>query len=96
MDFNEYCKNNKKSCEKSNASYENIKEENKKDIKDLYDKYSGYSHDQLMQELLHQTASKKADGSLSNEKLLEIQKKLTPFLNDTQSKNLKDIIERLK
>lgn len=92
MDFSEYCKNNK-----TNATQEeNIKIDNKQDIKNLYDKYSNYSHDQLMQELLQQTANKKADGSLNNEKLLELQNKLSPFLNDIQSKNLKDIIERLK
>lgn len=92
MDFSEYCKNNKI----NDLQEENIKIDNKQDIKDLYDKYSNYSHDQLMQELLQQTANKKADGSLNNEKLLELQNKLSPFLNDTQSKNLKDIIERLK
>ena len=96
MNFNDFCKENNKNLKTDNISQTMSSNNNKEDARKIYDKYSGFSNDELMQELIKQTQLKKSDGSLDNKKLNEIQATLSPFLNSEQNKNLKDIMDRLK
>ena len=63
---------------------------------DVFNKYSGYSQSELMQEFLNQTAIQKQKGTLSPEKLDEIKDVLLPYLNNNQRETLEQILNRIK
>ena len=95
MDFNEFCRQNKKESVEENIKAEQFFPKDE-DAKRVYDKYKDFTHDELMKEILKYTQEKKNDGTLNNQKLDEIEKNLSPYLTNQQRENLSNIIKRLK
>ena len=61
----------------------------------LYDKYKGYSTDELKDEFLSLSKRRLSDGSLSKEKLTSTVSSLSPFLTGTQEDFLDKLIGEL-
>lgn len=107
MNFSEFCKENKKlqQQKKENVHINNQKDYsknsqqsgvNKEEARDIFNKYNGYSKDELMNELIQKTNQKKQEGTFNSNELYEIKRKLSPYLTQEQNKNLDEIVKRLK
>ena len=79
-----------------NFNYKNFEgSEAGQQAKNIYEKYKGYSQDELMQEFLSTTKQKLSNGSLNKTQLDNTISKLIPFLNDSQKEILKGLINKL-
>ncbi len=62
----------------------------------IIDKYSKLSEQELLQEFISLTASKKKMGTLGNDELEKIKGTLSPYLSNTQKMNLDRVIDVIK
>ena len=65
------------------------------EIKDNFEKYKNYSHNDLMSEFIKKTTELKNKGQLDQNKVNEIYKTLEPMLNEEQKKNLRDLLKMI-
>lgn len=82
--------------EDPNKQYEKIKNENPKQVQnleDLMEKYKGLSKQELMQEFLKESKKQKQSGELDKNKIENIKKTLTPFLDNNQQQNLQNLMD---
>lgn len=63
---------------------------------DMMNKYSGKSQEQLMQDLIKETAAQKANGTFSSESLEQFYSTASGMLNREQRKNMRKLIDQLK
>ena len=82
--------------EDPNKQYEKIKKENPKQVQnleELMEKYKGLSKQELMQEFLKESKKQKQNGELDKNKIENIKKTLTPFLDNNQQQNLQNLMD---
>lgn len=93
MDFRKTLNDNKYEKKQSNGckTEKNCKE----DVTQNINKYSLYSHDELMQEFMSVTNKLKANGELDQKRLNEIYSSLSPMLSPEQQQNLKNILKNI-
>lgn len=65
-------------------------------MKNTAAKYRGRSEDELMRELKQTVQKDKAVGTLTDKKMENFQKKISPMLNEQQRKKLDKIMKELK
>lgn len=65
-------------------------------MKNTAAKYRGRSEDELMRELKQTVQKDKAAGTLTDKKMENFQKKISPILNEQQRKKLDKIMKELK
>ena len=63
---------------------------------ELYAKYSGYSENQLMSELMHAVSPARADGPFSPEQLDEFVGFVSPNLDEQSLEKLRALVEMIK
>lgn len=99
MDFKDFCNQKMDSQEQkiTKTKLSQLSEEQlKNSAQEMLNKYSNYSQDQLMQELINQTKQKQKDGSLSPEKMEQMYQTIYNILPQESRKNLQNIFDRLK
>ena len=64
-------------------------------INEQYDSYRNKSSDELMNTLLRLTAEQKSSGEMSEGKMEEIYRMLSPMLSESQKARMREIIARL-
>lgn len=64
-------------------------------INDQYETYRNKSSDELMETLLQLTAEQKQSGEMSEGKMEEIYRMLSPMLSESQKARMREIITRL-
>ena len=64
-------------------------------INDQYETYRNKSNDELMETLMKLTAEQKSAGEMSEGKMEEIYRMLSPMLSESQKARMREIIERL-
>lgn len=67
-----------------------------KDYEEMIEKYSKLNSQELMQEFMKLTMSKKAKGELNDVELENIKNSLNPYLDVAQKNNLDSIISIIK
>lgn len=90
--FSEYSFDENKCNESTIKNTKNDSE----NIEKMIDKYSRLSEQELLQEFVSLTASKKMQGTLGNNELEKIKGTLSPYLNDAQKTNLDRVIDVIK
>lgn len=65
------------------------------DLNDQLKTYRMQSSDELMETLLQLTAEQKRNGEMSESKMEEIYRMLSPMLSESQKARMREIIERL-
>ena len=84
---------------KKGFSEKNLTPEQKRQfeaMKNTAAKYRGKSEEELMRELKQTVQKDKASGTLTDKKMENFQKKISPMLNEQQRKKLEKIIKELK
>lgn len=64
-------------------------------INEQYETYRNQSNDELMQTLLRLTAEQKQSGEMTEGKMEEIYRMLSPMLSESQRARMREIITRL-
>jgi hypothetical protein len=64
-------------------------------INEQYETYRNKSNDELMETLLRLTAEQKQTGEMSEGKMEEIYRMLSPMLSESQKAKMREIIDRL-
>lgn len=99
MDFKDFC-NQKMDAQEQKTTKIKLSQPSEEQLKnsaqEMLNKYSNYSQDQLMQELISQTKQKQKDGSLSPEKMEQMYQTIYNILPQESRKNLQNIFDRLK
>ena len=93
MNFDEFC--DREMPKQNNRKRENVSSQNVK-AEDIINKYGNLSQEELMQELLKEAKAGRANGELTDQKLNDLQAKLSPFLSEEQRKNLNEILKMLR
>lgn len=108
LDFKNFCdytganeqsnrfKNENLRQSKNQASSNKETEKLEKDAQKIFEQYSNFSNEQLMQELIEKTNEKMKDGSLDKQKMEQIYNSIYNFLPPENRQSLKDIFSRLK
>lgn len=98
MDFKDYCNQeiHKKEDETVKIKRNPSEEQLKHSAQEAIDKYSSYSQDELMQELIRQTKQKQSDGSLSKEKMEQMYNTIYNLLPEENRQKLQNIFDKLK
>ena len=65
------------------------------DLNEQYEAYRNQSSGELMETLLRLTAEQKQNGEMTEGKMEEIYRMLSPMLSDSQRMRMKEIIDRL-
>lgn len=94
MDFKDFCEQEIKQdakCE-SCSNQENIK----KKAQESMNRYTNFSQQELMEELIKQTNEKKKDGSLSQEKIEQMYQAIYNILPPENRQNLDNIFNKLR
>ncbi len=65
------------------------------DLNKQYEQYKNRTSDELMETLLKLTAEQKQTGELSESKMEEIYRMLSPMLSESQRARMREIIDRL-
>lgn len=84
---------------KKGFSEKNLTPEQKRQfeaMKNTAAKYRGKSEEELMRELKQTVQKDKASGTLTDKKMENFQKKISPMLNEQQRKKLEKIMKELK
>lgn len=84
---------------KKGFSEKNLTPEQKRQfeaMKNTAAKYRGKSEEELMRELKQTVQKDKASGTLTDKKMDNFQKKISPMLNEQQRKKLEKIMKELK
>lgn len=84
---------------KKGFSEKNLTPEQKRQfeaMKNTAAKYRGKSEEELMRELKQAVQKDKASGTLTDKKMENFQKKISPMLNEQQRKKLEKIMKELK
>lgn len=84
---------NKENIKSSQKNFESssIQDEAKK----MYDRYSTYSQQDLINEFVNTSKQKLLDGSLSKEKINQTASLLSPYLNSQQKEMLKNLMDKI-
>ncbi len=95
--FNGYSQNdsarfNESSFNNAHYNSQNFSEDN---IKSTYEKYRGYSQNELYNEFIKETAKQKANGSLNAEKLNQIKNTIMPYLSPAEQETLNKILNEI-
>lgn len=69
---------------------------NEEQVKKTFDKYSKFSNQQLMDELLTQVSNQKKNGTFSFVELSEKINSLKPMLSEEQIKNIDNLLSQIK
>ena len=64
-------------------------------INEQYESYRNQSRDELMETLLRLTAEQKQSGEMTEGKMEEIYRMLSPMLSESQRARMREIIARL-
>lgn len=64
-------------------------------INEQYEAYRNKTGDELMETLLKLTAEQKRTGEMSESKMEEIYRMLSPMLSESQKARMREIIDRL-
>ena len=64
-------------------------------INEQYEAYRGKTNDELMETLLRLTAEQKQTGEMTEGKMEEIYRMLSPMLSESQKARMREIIARL-
>lgn len=84
---------------KKGFSEKNLTPEQKRQfeaMKNTAAKYRGKSEEELMRELKQTVQKDKASGTLTDKKMENFQKKISPMLNEQQRKKLEKIMKEFK
>lgn len=65
------------------------------DLNKQYEAYRNQTGDELMETLLRLTAEQKSSGEMSESKMEEIYRMLSPMLSESQKARMREIIARL-
>lgn len=65
------------------------------DLNKQYEQYKNRTSDELMETLLKLTAEQKQTGELSESKMEEIYRMVSPMLSESQRARMREIIDRL-
>ena len=65
------------------------------DLNKQYETYRNQTSDELMETLLKLTAEQKQAGEMSESKMEEIYRMLSPMLSESQTASMREIIRRL-
>jgi hypothetical protein len=65
------------------------------DLNKQYEAYRNQTSDELMETLLRLTAEQKSSGEMSESKMEEIYRMLSPMLSESQKARMREIIARL-
>ena len=65
------------------------------DLNEQYKAYRSQTSDELMETLVRLTAEQKQTGEMSESKMEEIYRMLSPMLSETQRARMREIIARL-
>jgi len=88
MDFRTY---------KTTASKKSVQNDvDKEDIKKTAEQYASKSEDQLLSDIVKMANANKASGELTDDKLLDFEKRVAPMLNNEQRARLHNVIKMLK
>ncbi len=71
------------------------KEEIREDINSILDKYSTYTHEELLNEFYRISHEEMERGNLDDDKLKSIERTLDPYLDAQSKARLNDILGRL-
>ncbi len=64
-------------------------------ISEQYESYRNKTNDELMETLVKLTAEQKSSGEMSESKMEEIYRMLSPMLSESQKAKMREIITRL-
>ncbi len=70
-------------------------QENEEQVKQTYDKYKNYSHDQLMQELLSAVNKQKQNGTFDKQQLTSMLALISSSLSKEQRERLETLLSQL-
>ena len=87
--------NNEELSEDLKKKAENIDDNTKKNVNELYNKYKNYSSADLLNEFLTTSKQKIKDGSLSKESLKNTINSLSPYITSEQKSYLENIIKKI-
>ena len=65
------------------------------DLNKQYEQYKKQSNDELMDTLIRLTAEQKQSGEMSESRMEEIYRMLSPMLTESQRARMREIIDRL-
>ena len=68
----------------------------KEDVRKTAEQYAGKSEDELLSDIVKMANANKASGELSDEKLIDFEKRVAPMLNNEQRARLHNVIKMLK
>lgn len=82
--------------EEAKKNYDNnVDDQTKTQVNDLYNKYKNYSQEQLLNEFLTTSKQKIKQGNLSKEGLQNTINSLTPYINGEQKNFLDNLIRKI-
>lgn len=99
MDFKDFCNkeiHQSKQTESVKIESNNSTEKIKQSAQETIEKYSTYSQDELLQELVRQTKMRQKSGDLSPEKMEQMYQTIYSVIPEENRKNLDNIFEKLK
>lgn len=99
MDFKDFCNkeiHQSKQTESVKIESNNSTEKLKQSAQETIEKYSTYSQDELLQELVRQTKMRQKSGDLSPEKMEQMYQTIYSVIPEENRKNLDNIFEKLK
>lgn len=76
--------------------YEGVDKDKVDDMKKLYNKYASKDEGELKAKLMEMTRQGRADGSLSNEQIDMMAKKIAPMLDGDKRQKLNSLIAMMK
>lgn len=85
-----------KDKETADEVYKNLDQEKVKDVKKLYKEYAGKDESELKQKLFEMTRQGKEDGSLTDDAIDQMAKKIAPMLDGEKRSKLNSIVSMLK
>ncbi len=85
-----------KDKETADEVYKNLDQEKVKDVKKLYNEYAGKDESELKQKLFEMTRQGKEDGSLTDDAIDQMAKKIAPMLDGEKRSKLNSIVSMLK
>lgn len=95
-DFRSYVNDNQEKKMDESMIPENVTDQEKQQVKETIDKYSGYSEEQLMQELSTRVSQQKQQGKFNENELEGFINKVSPMLNREQRRKLADVAKKIK
>lgn len=89
-------KGGKNNCGNNNFGQGFSQSDVENDVKDQFNKYSGYSENQLIDEFYKEVYKQKQLGNLSPQMLENFYNMMAPQMSPSQKKKMKDLINSVK